>query len=161
MIQWAIFKIIEAKWGNLVKKWEFGQAKKSQSNHGLKILFEPWNQFVSYVLFLTEFDFARFFAFLIKSLAQCMVSLKYSRVLFIWEFSALLKIWNTLSPWLMQFSLLRFPFIHWVHTCFLIFYNFLLYLAWTVFAQFHKTRFFLALLFPQTYKIAQFICLGD
>ena len=28
MIQWAIFKIIEAKGGHLVKKWEFGQTEK-------------------------------------------------------------------------------------------------------------------------------------
>ena len=34
-------------------------------------------------------------------------------------------------------------------------------LACTVFAQFSKTRFFLVLLFTQTYKIAQFIHLGE
>ena len=28
IIQWAVFKIIEAKGGRLVKKWEFGQTEK-------------------------------------------------------------------------------------------------------------------------------------
>ena len=36
MIQWAIFKIIEAKGGHLVKKWEFGQMEKRIIYHFFK-----------------------------------------------------------------------------------------------------------------------------